>query len=98
MKIITLKLVSAEEIIGVVKSEDTEQYVLGKVRSLVMQQGQDGQIGLGMMPYMPSAENITDGSESDIEIYKAFVMSKPLVTSTSLEDAYLKQTSEIILN
>lgn len=98
MKIIALKLTSAEEIIGTVESENDEKYVLGKVRTLVMQQGPEGQIGLGILPYMPSANNVSDGTESDIEVYKTFVMSKPISTSKSLEDAYLKETSEIILN
>ncbi len=98
MKIITLKLVTAEEIIGTVTKEDDEMYVLGKVRSLVMQQTQDGGIGLGMLPYMPSANNVADGSESDVEIYKRFIISKPILPNESLETAYLNETSEIILN
>jgi len=98
MKIVALKLVSAEEIIGVVQHEDSQMYVLGKVRSLIMQQAPDGGIGLGMLPYMPSANNIADGTESDVEIYKEFVMSKPVTVAKTLEDSYIKETSEIILN
>lgn len=98
MKIVALRLVSGEEIIGVVESEDDTMYLLDKVRILIMQQAHDGGIGLGMLPYMPSANNIADGTESAIEIYKKFIMSKPITVAKTLEDSYLKETSEIILN
>ncbi len=98
MQIVALKLVTGEEIIGGIVSQDHEKYILSKVRSLIMQQSPTGEIGLGMLPFMPSANNISDATESDVVVYERFVMAHPIGVAKALEDSYIKETSEIILN
>jgi len=100
MKITVVKLVTGDEVIGtlVEGSEEQNQYiVLGKARTLVMQQAENGQIGLGMMPFMPSADNPVTDSESDIKIYTAFIVAEPIELPKALEDSYIKATSNIQL-
>ncbi len=98
MEIVALKLVTGEEIIGGVVAHETDKYILSKVRSLIMQQSPTGDIGLGMLPFMPSANNISDGTESDVVVYEKFIMAFPIGVAGALEDSYIKETTDIILN
>ena len=102
MKIVVVKLVTGDEVIGglVTGKEDSymsEEYiVLSKARTLVMQQAEGGHIGLGMMPFMPSADNPATDSESDIKIFTQFIVAEPTNVPTPLEEAYTRTTSSII--
>ena len=97
MEVRVLKLVSGEEVIGKVEKNEDDFIVLGNARSLMMQQTGDGQVGLGMVPFMPSADNPATDSESDVKIYKQFIMAEPIAVPSPLEDAYLRSTSKIAL-
>jgi len=103
MKIIVVKLTTGDELIGkLVEGADVdymneEFIVLETARTLVMQQGEGGQIGLGMMPFMPSADNPSTDSESDIKVYTKFIVAEPVSVPKDLEDAYTRSTSKIAL-
>ena len=97
MEITVVKLVSGEEVIGKLEEKTDDYIVLGNARSLMMQQGPDGQVGLGMVPFMPSADNPATDAESDIKIYSQFIMAKPMAIPSPLEEAYLRSTSKIAL-
>ncbi len=99
MKIVIVKLVTGEEVIGqVVKKKCTDEtLVLDKARTLVMQQGDGGQVGLGMMPFMASADNPETETECAVEIDASFIMAKPVEIPKVLEDAYLRTTSKLQL-
>ena len=103
MKIIVVKLTTGDEVIGkLVENKDVdymneEFIVLETARTLVMQQAEGGQIGLGMMPFMPSADNPSTDSESDVKIYTKFIVAEPMEVPKALEDAYVRTTSKIQL-
>lgn len=103
MKIIVVKLTTGDEVIGKlvdgVNSDfmDEEFIILETARTLVMQQAEGGQIGLGMMPFMPSADNPGTDSESDVKIYTKFIVAEPTTIPKELEDAYIRTTSKIQL-
>lgn len=98
MEVKVVKLVSGEEVIGKLEEQGDDFIVLGNARSLMMQQGPDGQVGLGMVPFMPSADNPKTDSESDVKIYSQFIMAEPTAVPSALEEAYLRSTSKIALS
>lgn len=68
-KIICLKLQSGEEVIGEVFERNGVVTILKEVASIVMMPGQmQGQVGLGLMPFLPYAEG------SKIEFSRAHIM------------------------
>jgi hypothetical protein len=97
-KVITFKTTSAEEVIGKLVEDSEDHVVLGSARTLMMQPVQGGGFGLGMLPFMVSADNQDTEVESDVKIYKKDIMGE-LINDVpkSLEDAYLSQTSKIQL-
>jgi hypothetical protein len=105
MNIIVVKLTTGDEVIGKMTKNSAEgdegingPYItLETVRTLVMQQAESGQIGLGMMPFMPSADNPSTDSESDIKIYTKFIVAEPTNVPKDLEDAYVRSTSKIAI-
>jgi len=103
MKIVVVKSTTGDEVIGkLVEGIDMdymneEFIILETARTLVMQQAEGGQIGLGMMPFMPSADNPSSDSESDIKIYTKFVVAEPTNVPKDLEDAYIRTTSKIAI-
>lgn len=101
MKIVVIKLTTGDEVIGkLVEGEEhmSEEFiVLATARTLVMQQAEGGQIGLGMMPFMPSADNASTKSESDIKIYTKFIVAEPINVPKDLEDAYIRSTTAIAI-
>ena len=97
MEVKVVKLVSGEEVIGKLEDTGDDYIVIANARSLMMQQGPDGQVGLGMVPFMPSADNPATDSESNVKIYSQFIMAEPTTVPSALEDAYLRSTSKIAL-
>lgn len=51
------RLISGEELIGDLLNGTGESLVLKNVAVIIMQQTKDGQVGMGMMPFMPYAES-----------------------------------------
>lgn len=68
-KIICLKLASGEEVVGKVDESDQDIIKLRDVASIVMMPGGgNGQVGLGLMPFLPYAD------DKGIEFNRRFVM------------------------
>ena len=86
-----LKLIGGEEILGTVDEEygELEGFViLTNVRSLMAQSLGQGQVGLGMVPYMMGNPNAT------IKIPQDMVIGEPISDIVKeLEDQYLQQVS-----
>ena len=95
--VMSIKLISSEEIITKVKEKNEDFWVLSSPRVLVTQQMPDGSFALGMMPFMVSANNQEFSSESDVKLYVKNIMCEVLNVPDSLEKAYLEQISGIQL-
>ena len=94
MKIILVKLVSGEEVIGTLISSNDAAIVLSKPRVLVTRNFDNGQMGVAMIPFMlgvPDGEHI---------IYLDKIMGEPngKALPKQLEDGYIQQTTSIQLS
>lgn len=95
--VIAVKTTSNEEVVATVVKEEEDYYILSKARSLVMQQGQDGSVSLGMLPFMASANNPEFTTESNVKLYKKDIMGEVESVPEPLVNAYLKTVSNIQL-
>ena len=95
--VIAVKTTSNEEVVATLVSEESDCFILEKPRALVMQQMQDGNVSLGMLPFMASANNPEFTVESDVKLYKKDIMSEVLEVPEPLAKAYLQQVSGIQL-
>jgi hypothetical protein len=91
MEVFLAKLTSGEEIIGkIVKETDDGKLIAKDVRVLMAHPGADGQMAVGMIPWMIGAP------DSDIAISKSDIIGVPDgALPKQLEDSYLQQTSGI---
>jgi len=87
----SMKLLSGEEIIGRIESDDEFTLTLSKVRAIQMVQTGPQQMGMAMAPFL--ATNI----DGDITIRKAALAVDPMEPSTDAEKPYLEQTTSIAL-
>lgn len=53
MPVVALKLTSSEEVIGELEKETDRSVVLSNPVLVALQQGQNGQMALGFLPFMP---------------------------------------------
>jgi len=100
MNIVVVKLTTSEEVIGkeVGRNTSPKAYIeLENARVLMMQNDGQGGLGIGMIPFMPSAMDASSGNETSVKIYEEFIMAEPTTVPKSLEDGYLKSTSNIQL-
>ncbi len=89
-KVVHLKLVNGEEILGKAADEYNKgSYItLEKVRSLTIQPTGPGQVGIGMLPFM------VGDPEGEIKIPTHHIIGDPVGdVPKQLEDAYLQQVS-----
>jgi len=89
-KVVHLKLTNGEEIIG--KAVDTAKsethLTLEKIRSLTIQATGQGQVGIGMIPFM------VGNPDGAIKIPTKHILGEPVEdTPKAIEDAYLQQVS-----
>jgi len=83
-----LKLINGEEIIGIVDGAEEGYIVLKNIRSLVVQQVGERQMGIGMVPYMMGNPDAT------IKIPTNAIMGDPTTSPPkNLEDNYLQQVT-----
>jgi len=90
MNAITLKLINGDEIIGREVSSSTNKITLTKVFVLRLFQGPDGQVGVGMMPWMIS-------NDEDTEFDLRIILAGPFTPPHDMERGYLSQSSGIKL-
>lgn len=96
-EVLAVKTVSNEEVVATIVKEKDDYYILEKPRALVMQQGADGSVSLGMLPFMASANNPEFTTESNVKLYKKDIMAKVEETPEALAKAYLQSVSGIAL-
>lgn len=89
--ILSFKLISGEEVIGRVVSDETDVLTLSKVRSIQMVQTAPQTLGLNITPYMVS--NI----DGDIPFNKSAMTTVPATAADEVEKPYVEQTTSIAL-
>ena len=87
--IVAIKLVSSEELIGKVLSDDDDTITLGDVLGLIAQQTPTG-MQVGLVPFMMS------NPEGDLTFQKSAITTRT-TPSAELEKGYLERTSKIDL-
>lgn len=90
MNVVTLKLINGDEIIGREVSSSTNKITMTKVFVLRLHQGPDGQVGVGMMPWMIS-------EDGEIEFDRRNVLAGPFSPPHEMERGYLSQSSGLQL-
>ena len=90
MNIVTLKLINGDEIIGRGVGSSTNKIELAKVFVLRLHQTADGQVGVGMMPWMIS-------NDAEIEFDRRNILAGPFIPPSDMERGYLSQSSGLQL-
>ena len=90
MNIVTLKLINGDEIIGREVGSSTNKITLTKVFVLRLHQTADGQVGVGMMPWMIS-------NDAEIEFDRRNILAGPFTPPSEMERGYLSQSSGLQL-
>ena len=88
--VLHLKLTTGEEIIGkfVGLSEDEDSIILEKTRTLAVQPLGQGQMGIGMIPFM------VGNPDGEVRIARDKILGEPVDgPPKNLEDSYLQQVS-----
>jgi hypothetical protein len=88
-EIIAIKIISGEELLGKVKSEDDTTITLSDVLGLMAQQTATG-VQIGLAPFMMS------NPEGDLSVEKSAIVVRT-TPSTDLERGYIERTSTIDL-
>lgn len=87
----TLKLITGEELIGIVVEErDDGTMIMEKTRCVQMMPTSPGQMGVGIVPYTPS--NV----DGEVKLYARGIIGE-IKHTKEMEDAYLQQTTGIQL-
>lgn len=89
MNVVCLKMSNGDELIG--RSVDPIGYTFSHVMQVFVQQGQDGRMGMGMMPYMHTSKG------DMITIAPAHIVAVAEVDA-DIEKNYLQRTSGIALS
>ena len=90
MNVVTLKLINGDEIIGREVSGSTNKITMTKVFVLRLHQGPDGQVGVGMLPWMIS-------EDGEIEFDRRNILAGPFSPPHEMERGYLSQSSGLQL-
>lgn len=84
------KVATGEEVIGRVENETDEIVTMTRMRVVVMQPMQGGQLGVGFMPFMVS--NL--GDQAPVYLQKRAIVGEQN-PSREIRDAYIKNTTGI---
>ena len=90
MKVVTLKLINGDEIIGREISSDVDTITVSKVFALRVHQAADGQMGVGMMPWAVS-------HDGEMTLDRRHILAGPFLPPSDMERGYLSQTSGLHL-
>lgn len=85
----TVKLITGDEIIGKVNHESGDCIFIEKVRAIVLQQVGPQQVAPTLIPWI-----ITD-EDAEVPLIKKHMLTLPMVPSKDVEDAYIKNTTNI---
>ena len=89
MNVLCLKMSNGDELIG--RVVDPTGYTFSHVMQVFVQQGQDGRMGMGMMPYMHTISGDT------VTIDPVHIVARGNVEA-EIEKNYLQRTSGIALS
>lgn len=84
------KMVSGEEIVARVVSENDDSFLVSKPLVLMATPHESGQMQIGMIPWMMTAQ------EGDLELAKQSIAATT-TPAKQFEDGYLQQTTNIAL-
>lgn len=88
--IVTVKLISGEEIVGKITERTIDSVFLGKPVQIGMQQVNQNEVGLVFSPVLGSALNVT------IQIPLAAMCIRPVKTGDDVTRNYLQTTTGIV--
>ena len=91
MQVVSLKLVSGEELVVRLLKETADSFTVDSPQVLQFQQQGNGQLGLAFVPW-----TISNPDAANIEIPLSMVMAK-FTPSPIVEKQYLTQTSRILM-
>ena len=89
--VITVKLMSGEEIVGRLLAETVESITLGKPVTISLQPVSDKQMGLSFLPVLGSVE-----PDVTLQVPTAAMAVLPVKTGKSVADSYLQTTSSLL--
>lgn len=87
--VIHVKVIGGEELLGTLSDNEFEGYLtLKNVRALMAQPMGQGQVGLGMLPYLMG------NPDAEVKIRSDMIIGEPVNgPPKALEDSYLEQIS-----
>ena len=89
MNVVCLKMSNGDELVA--RQIDLDGYTFSHVMQVFVQQGQDGRMGMGMMPYMHTVKGDT------VTIAPSHIVAAAEVDA-EIEKNYLQRTSGIALS
>jgi hypothetical protein len=89
--VVTLKLVSGEELIGRLIDTGVDSVTLGKPVTIQLQPVSQNQMGLSFLPVLGSVE-----PDTQLQISKAALAIKPVRTGKTIAASYIETTSGLI--
>ena len=89
-EVISLKISTSEELIARVVERKDDSIVLDQPRAIGLTQGQDGSVGMQLIPFMASNQ------DGEITVYNNHIVAET-TPAKELEEGYLQQTSLIDL-
>lgn len=89
--VVSIRLITGEEIIGYLIEETPSQTCLRKPMILQMHKMPDGSIGLGFSPTMVSA-----GDNDHVTVMSTSMVYRAAKTQSEIKDHYIKATSGIL--
>jgi len=92
--VVTIKLVSGEEVIGRFVQEDTTSITLRKPVVPVPA----GQQSMGLAPFVMSCDYLHSDTNNEIKFNKDTMIISPMLTNKQFADAYLQQTGGLDLS
>lgn len=90
--VVTIKLISGEEVVGRLQDLSAESVTLGKPIAVLIQPVENGQVGLSFFPVMGSVE-----PEATLKFALSSLSIRPVKTGTNVTTSYTQMTSSLVL-
>ncbi len=89
-EVVTIRLLSGEEVIGKLASNDSQGVKLAKPIQIVVQMTRDNQMGIQFAPLMASTDE-----DASMTFPNSAIVIAPIVTRTDVASQYLKATTSL---
>lgn len=89
--VVTVKLVTGEEIVGKLVAQNTDSITLGKPVTVALQPVSASQMGLSFMPVLGSVE-----PDMALTLAKTAFAVKPVKTGESVRSTYIEMTTGLV--